>query len=92
MTTHLLIKGRVQGVGYRAGLAQKANELGLHGWVRNLRDGSVEACVQGPQAAVHSLVDWARRGPPFARVEDVEIESSDELIGTDGIFRILPSL
>ena len=92
MSTHLLIKGRVQGVGYRAGLAQKANELGLHGWVRNLRDGSVEACVQGPQAAVDSLVDWARRGPPFARVEGVELTFSSELVSNDKIFHILPGL
>lgn len=71
-TIHLLISGRVQGVGFRDALQREAERLGLRGWVRNRRSGEVEALAQGPEDAVAALVDWARRGPPAARVEAVE--------------------
>jgi acylphosphatase len=61
----------VQGVGYRYSLQHEAARRGLTGWVRNRRDGSVEAVVQGSQDAVDALTAWARRGPPAARVTDV---------------------
>jgi acylphosphatase len=70
-TLHLRIVGLVQGVGYRYALQHEAARLGLTGWVRNRRDGSVEAIAQGPQAALDSLAAWARRGPPSARVSGV---------------------
>jgi len=70
-TLQLRIVGMVQGVGYRYALQHEAERLGLTGWVRNRRDGSVEAVVQGPQEAVDALTGWARRGPPAARVSDV---------------------
>jgi acylphosphatase len=70
-TLHLRIVGMVQGVGYRYALQDEAERLGLTGWVRNRRDGSVEAVVQGSQQAVDALAAWARRGPPAARVSDV---------------------
>lgn len=73
-TCHLRITGRVQGVGYRAGLRREALARGIAGWVRNRADGSVEAVLQGEAAAVDALVAWARRGPPAARVERVEAE------------------
>lgn len=69
----LRIRGRVQGVGYRASLAAEARSLGVTGWVRNRSDGSVEAVVAGPADAIDRLVAWARRGPPAARVTEVEI-------------------
>lgn len=69
----LRIRGRVQGVGYRASLAAEARSLGVTGWVRNRSDGSVEAVVAGPADAVDRIVAWARRGPPAARVTEVEI-------------------
>lgn len=73
MIKHLTITGRVQGVGYRYYMQRKAHELGVTGWVRNRRDGSVEAMVQGSADAVESLVAWARRGPDSAAVSAVKI-------------------
>lgn len=67
-TLRLQIEGRVQGVGYRASLMNEALRHGLRGWVRNRRDGSVEAMLHGPPAACDAVVAWARRGPPAARV------------------------
>ena len=71
----LRVTGRVQGVGYRAALCAAAEELGLDGWVRNRSDGSVEAEVAGPSDAVEALIEWARQGPPAARVADVRVET-----------------
>ena len=67
----LTIRGRVQGVGYRAWLVDAATALGVLGWVRNRRDGVVEALVQGDAAAVESLISRCRRGPPSARVTEI---------------------
>lgn len=71
-TIRLLVRGRVQGVGFRDALQQQAERLGVTGWVRNLAGGGVEALAQGDPAAVALLLAWARRGPPAARVERVE--------------------
>jgi acylphosphatase len=71
----LRVTGRVQGVGYRAALCAAAEDLGLDGWVRNRSDGSVEAEVAGPSDAVEALIQWARRGPPAARVADVSVKT-----------------
>ena len=68
----LVIRGRVQGVGYRYAMAEAAAAHGVAGWVRNRRDGSVEAFVQGDADAVASIVAWCRRGPPAAKVEGVD--------------------
>ncbi len=70
----LRVRGRVQGVWYRASTRAKAEELGLRGWVRNRRDGSVEAEAEGPDAAVDALVAWCGEGPPLAEVTSVEVE------------------
>ncbi|HVE51465.1 MAG TPA: acylphosphatase [Casimicrobiaceae bacterium] len=67
----LLIRGRVQGVGYRDAMMRRAEQLGVTGWVRNLRDGTVEAHLQGSADAVEALVHWARRGPALASVSEV---------------------
>lgn len=83
-TRHLRITGHVQGVGYRWNLTQQARALGLTGWVRNRRDGSVEALATGPVDAVQALIDWAQRGPAMARVDGVavaEVESGEVLGG-----------
>lgn len=69
----LRIHGVVQGVGFRYALEREARRLGLSGWVRNRRDGTVEAVIEGPVAAVEAMAAWAHRGPPSARVARVEV-------------------
>lgn len=76
-TLHLLIQGRVQGVWFRESMRREAERLGVTGWVRNTPDGAVEAVVQGPAEAVDALIEWARSGPPMARVDGIEIEASE---------------
>lgn len=67
------IAGRVQGVGFRYQTCDEARRLGLRGWVRNRRDGSVEVLVAGEASACEALIAWARRGPPGARVDAIEL-------------------
>ena len=71
-TVHVRIEGRVQGVGYRAFVERNALALGLEGWVRNRRDGSVEAVFQGPDETVDEMLRFCRRGPPASAVTNVE--------------------
>jgi acylphosphatase len=78
MAKHLLISGRVQGVGFRYSMAEEAGRLGVTGWVRNRRDGTVEAVVDGPAGDVDALLAWARRGPRGARVTDVQVSEVAE--------------
>jgi acylphosphatase len=68
---HVLISGLVQGVGYRHSTYRKALDLGLHGWVRNLPNGNVEAVFQGDRARIERMLEWCRRGPAIARVDRV---------------------
>ncbi len=88
MAKHLTISGRVQGVGYRAAMVDEARRLGVAGWVRNRRDGTVEAVVDGDAAAVAAIVAWARCGPPGTHVTDVAVGETD---GTFGGFDWLPT-
>ena len=73
----LVIHGRVHGVGYRDAAVQSAFENRVAGWVRNRSDGTVEALVQGPPDAVAKYLEWARRGPPLARVRAVEVVDAE---------------
>jgi acylphosphatase len=74
LSRRLTITGRVQGVGYRDAMVDEARRLGVSGWVRNRRDGAVEALAQGTAQAVDALTTWAQRGPPLARVTGVRSE------------------
>ena len=78
MSARLLrIEGRVQGVAYRDWMMREAVRLGLHGWVRNRRDGSVEALVDGEEGAVRTMLTACRRGPPMARVDRIDETLAD---------------
>jgi acylphosphatase len=77
LARRLTIHGRVQGVGFRYALMDEAVRLGLAGWVRNRRDGTVEAVVCGTPEAVEALIAWSRRGPPAAAVSRVDSEADD---------------
>lgn len=70
---HLLVSGRVQGVFFRASTREQAMALGLTGWVRNLPDGRVEIVAEGPRDRLDALVSWCREGPPFSRVEHLDV-------------------
>jgi acylphosphatase len=70
---HLVVRGTVQGVGYRWSLSREARRLGVHGWVRNRPDGTVEAVAEGPDESVAGLVAWCRSGPGGAAVTAVEV-------------------
>jgi acylphosphatase len=72
-TVHLLIKGRVQGIFYRATARKIANELGITGWARNTSEGDVELMATGNQQAMDRFIAWCRRGPELAAVTDVII-------------------
>jgi len=74
---HLSIKGRVQGVGYRAFVELEAELRGLEGWVRNRRDGSVEAVVQGEQDVVDGLIEACRKGPPSSHVISIDVSEAE---------------
>lgn len=87
----LRIRGRVQGVGYRDAFVREASRRAIAGWVRNRRDGSVEALVQGADEAVAELIAWARQGPPAARVAEVEIHPAESEPAHAG-FEVLPSV
>ncbi|KUK82630.1 MAG: Acylphosphatase [Microgenomates bacterium 39_6] len=76
---HLFISGRVQRVGFRFFTQQKAQKLGLVGWVRNRLDGRVEVEVFGEKAKIAKFVTWLHRGSPLARVDDVEVVSRSKV-------------
>jgi acylphosphatase len=81
MIRRLVVRGRVQGVGYRAFVEDEAAALGLEGWVRNRRDGAVEALISGPQAAVEAMIGACRRGPYSAHVQGLDVmEATPELL------------
>ena len=93
MAKRLHISGRVQGVGYRESMRYEAERLGVTGWVRNRADGSVEALVQGSGESLKRLIDWARRGPPGARVSRLDEQPpATEFDRRYSAFELWPSL
>jgi len=74
---HVRVHGAVQGVFFRVETRDRARSLGISGWVRNLRDGAVEAVFEGPEERVESMVEWCRRGPAGARVQSVDVDWED---------------
>jgi len=76
VTFHVSVGGLVQGVGYREGLCLEAERLGVTGWVRNRRDGTVEAVIRGRRETLEALLDWARVGPPAARVAGLIVQEA----------------
>jgi len=89
MAIRLVVHGIVQGVGYRESMRYEAARHGVTGWVRNRRDGTVEALIAGEQAALEAMIEWARRGPPAARVDRVETETAE---GEFSLFERRPSI
>ena len=85
----LEIRGQVQGVGYRRAMVEQAHRLGLCGWVRNRRDGSVEAMVAGAPDAVDQMVAWSRQGPRSAVVGAVDVFADE---GSFDTFEQRPSV
>ena len=73
MAKQLTISGHVQGVGFRYSMVDEARRLGVTGWVRNRRDGTVEAVIDGEREATEAMLAWVRRGPRGARVTDVRV-------------------
>lgn len=80
------VRGRVQGVFFRAEARARAESLGVAGWIRNADDGSVEAVFEGDDEQVESMVEWCRRGPAGARVQEIEAVE-EEPVGETG-FRV----
>ena len=89
-TKRLRIEGRVQGVGFRAFVEREAVRRGLAGWVRNRRDGGVEAVASGPATEVDSLIEACRKGPPAARIDMLKVldEPATDVEG----FAVLPTV
>ena len=92
---HMIVHGRVQGIGYRAFVEHEALRRGIEGWVRNRRDGSVEALLVGTEEVVLTMVELCREGPPGAHVEAIDQQD----VGTEGLalrragdlFSVLPT-
>ena len=94
--SHVVVRGRVQGVGYRAFVEHEARQRGLHGWVRNRRDGSVEAVFAGPRTAVEAVIEVCRRGPLSARISALDYrEGTDTDLSErseSDLFSVLPTV
>ena len=86
-TVHLVIKGKVQGVFFRASTKDKANELGINGWVKNMPDGNVEILATGNKDQLENFIEWCRRGPKQAKVSDVVVSDAEETFFNE--FRVI---
>jgi acylphosphatase len=92
---HMLVRGRVQGVGFRAFVERHALRHGLEGWVRNRRDGSVEAVFKGQGAAIAAMIEACRRGPHSAHVDALDQRDGTEaelgMRAPGDVFSVLPT-
>ena len=73
---HIFVSGRVQGVAFRWAAQERAQKLGVNGWVRNRRDGRVELLIEGEDKPVHQMLDWLHCGPPGAHVTGVDFREA----------------
>ena len=93
---HVVVRGRVQGVGYRAFVEDEAMQRRLRGWVRNRRDGSVEAVFAGPRKVVEAMIEACRRGPVSARVSALDQREGTETdlsaAARGDFFEVLPTV
>ncbi len=85
-TLHLLIKGKVQGVFYRATARKIAEELGVKGWIKNTKDNNVELIITGTEEQVRQFIEWCKKGPTRAEVSDLIATTIDDKSFSD--FRI----
>jgi acylphosphatase len=90
-SVHVVIRGGVQGVGFRAWTQHQAELHGVEGWVRNRRDGTVEAAFAGPARAVGQLVAACREGPRGSSVEEVTLSGADEAVPHASGFEVRPT-
>ena len=74
---YALVRGKVQGVGFRYSTVREAERLSINGWVRNCRDGNVEVWAEGPDDKLAAFLEWLNRGPQFSRVDSVRAENKD---------------
>lgn len=81
---HILVYGQVQGVFFRHQTKEIANKLGILGWVKNTDDGKVEIVAEGEKEKLQELITWCQKGPPFAKVEKVEVEWTKNVERFDG--------
>jgi acylphosphatase len=77
-TVHLLIKGKVQGVFYRASARTAAEKMGVTGWIKNTKAGDVEAKVTGNESQLEEFISWCKKGPPQAAVDTVEVSGAGD--------------
>ena len=77
-TVHLVIKGKVQGVYYRASAKEKANELGIKGWIKNIPGGHVEVMASGSKEQLEKFIEWCRQGPKYAHVSDMIVTKGEQ--------------
>ena len=83
---HVVISGRVQGVWFRASTKDKAQQLGLTGWIKNTSEGNVEAVFEGEEKLINEMLDWCHHGPPLAQVENIEVKKQEPINGFNGFF------
>ncbi len=76
-TIHLLIKGKVQGVFYRATAKKMAEHFGIHGWIKNTKEGNVETFATGSEVSLNEFINWCKKGPKDAKVTEVIVTAKD---------------